>query len=246
MNPAPHWQVSLVRMMLSVVAINAMATFESAEAQMPDVDAAILRAKESGSSMDFRRVEEALGKLEQPKQGDQREETDQIQTAEASRLFLNELAAAKQLGINERFVVKIDELTHKYPDALSDATIRDLVNVARTEAQNFFRATFEEQRKKRVQSDLRLIAGQLRIYQSDNGSLPSQEQGIEALVATRTTDPKPSNWRQLLQRVPLDPWGEPYVYKPQGSEFLLVSMGPDRVEGNADDVTFTSSAHENK
>lgn len=225
-------------------AINAIATLQSAKAQMPDVDAAILRAKESGSSMDFRRVEEALGKLEQSKQGNQREETDQIQSAEASRLFLNELATAKQLGINERFVVKIDELTHKYPDALSDATIRNLVNVARTETQNFFRATFEEQRKKRVQSDLRLIAGQLRIYQSDNGSLPTQEQGIAALVTTPTTDPKPNKWRQLLQRVPLDPWGEPYVFWRDGDEFRIASKGLDRQEGNEDDFVFNSSSEE--
>jgi type II secretion system protein G len=246
MNTAPHWKVSLVRMILSVMAICSMATFESAEAQMPDADAAILRAKESGSSMDFRGVEEALGKLGQDKEHTQREETNHIHDAEASRSFLNELAEAKQQGVNERFVVSILELAKKYPTVLADPLIKNLADAATTEAQNFFRASNEEQRKERAQSDLRTIAGQLRTYQSDNGSLPTREQGIEALVTKPTGDPEPRNWRQLLQRVPLDPWGELYIYRPQGDGFAITSKGPDRQEGNVDDVTLASSASENK
>ena len=244
MNTAPHWQVSLVRMILSVVAINSMATFESAEAQMPDADAAILRAKEAGSSMDFRGVEEALGKLELDKERTQREETNHIQDAEASRSFLNELDAARQQGLNERFVVAILELAKKYPNALTDPKIKNLVDVATVEVQSFFRAYNEEYRTERTRNDLRKIAVQLRIYQSDNGSLPTREQGIEALVTKPTGDPKPSNWRKLLERKPLDPWGEPYVYRPQENEFALISCGPDRQEANEDDLAFNSSSEE--
>lgn len=244
MIPSTDWQVSLVRVTLSVLAINATGTFERVEAQMPDADAAILRAKESGSSMNFRAVEEALEKLEQNKKSNQREETDQTQSAETSIVFLNALDAAKQQGLNERFVVAILELAEKQSTALSDPQIKNLVDAARTEVQHFFRASNEEQRKKRVQNDLRAIAGQLRIYQSDNGSLPTQEQGIAALVTTPTTDPKPNKWRQLLQRVPLDPWGEPYVFWRDGDEFRIASKGLDRQEGNEDDFVFNSSSEE--
>jgi type II secretion system protein G len=69
---------------------------------------------------------------------------------------------------------------------------------------------------------------------------------IEALVTKPTGDPEPRNWRQLLQRVPLDPWGELYIYRPQGDGFAITSKGPDRQEGNVDDVTLASSASENK
>jgi len=244
MNTALHWKVSLVRMILSVVAINSMATFESAEAQMPDAEAAILRAKEAGSSMDFSRLEEALGKVEQDRKRDQREETEQILTSEEFRSFLNNVDAAMRQGLNERTVVAILELARQHPTALADPLIKNLVDAATTEARNFFRASNEEKRKKRAQNDLRVIAGQLRIYQSENGSLPTYEQGIGALVNNPTGVPAPNNWRQLLQRIPLDPWGEPYVYRPDGNEFQIASKGRDREAGNEDDLVFDSSTQE--
>lgn len=211
---------------------------------MPDADAAILRAKEAGSSMDFRGVEEALGKLEQDKERTQREETNHIQDAEASRSFLNELDAARQQGLNERFVIAILELARKHPNALTDPKIKNLADVATVEVQSFFRAYNEEYRTERTRNDLRKIAGQLRTYQANNGCLPSYKQGIQALVTEPPDHPKPSNWRKLLERNPLDPWGEPYIYRPQGDEFALASSGPDRQEGSDDDLVFASSAQE--
>jgi type II secretion system protein G len=244
MKLGPHPKASLGRMMFCAILANTIATLGSANAQAPDAEAAILRAKEAGSSMDFRRIEEALGKLEQDKESDQRKETEQIQRADEFRSFRHELDAARQHGLNERFAVAILELARKHPNALADPQIKNLVNVTTVEVRNFFHASNEEQRAKRVENDLRVIAGQLRIYQSDNGSLPTREQGIEALVTKPTGDPQPSNWRQLLQRVPLDAQGEPYIYRPNGNEFVLASSGPDRQEGSEDDLVFTSSAQE--
>ena len=43
-----------------------------------------------------------------------------------------------------------------------------------------------------------------------------------------------------LSEVPADPWGEEYVYDPQGGRgkaYLILSMGEDRTEGTEDDVT---------
>lgn len=232
-------------MMFCAILANTIATLGHANAQALSAEAAILRAKEAGSSMDFRRIEEALGKLEQDKKGDQREETEQIQTAEEFRsFFLNELNAAMQRGLNERAVVAILELARKYPNALNDPQIKQLVDVATTEAEDFFRASNEQQRNQRVQNDLRVIARRLRTYQSDNGPLPTRQQGIDALVTKPTADPKPSNWRKLLERNPLDAWGEPYIYRPKGDGFALASSGPDREEGTDDDLVFTSSAQE--
>lgn len=232
-------------MMFCAILVNTIATLGHANAQALTAEAAILRAKEAGSSMDFRPIEKALGKLEKDKEGDQQEEAEQIHPAEESRsFFLNELNLAIQQGLNERAVVAILELARKHPNALADPQIKQLVDVATAEAEDFFRASNEQQRNQRVQNDLRKIAGQLRTYQSDNGSLPTREQGIDALVTKPTTDPKPSNWRKLLERNPLDAWGEPYIYRPKGDGFALASSGSDREEGTDDDLVFTSSAQE--
>lgn len=41
----------------------------------------------------------------------------------------------------------------------------------------------------------------------------------------------------LVEQVPLDPWGNPYVYNRQSNrEFEIFSPGPDGVEGTEDDV----------
>jgi hypothetical protein len=33
-----------------------------------------------------------------------------------------------------------------------------------------------------------------------------------------------------------DPWGRPYIYRPSGNSFILISAGPDGKEGTADDI----------
>ena len=97
-----------------------------------------------------------------------------------------------------------------------------------------------EYRKGRAKKDLATIAGQLSKFRTDNGFLPTTEQGLAALAEKPTSSPEPKNWRQLLARLPLDPWGEPYVYRSAGDDFLIASKGPDRTEGNEDDITFNA------
>ena len=244
MQPAPRLSSFFARVMLCLFCISAITSYGSAESQSPDAESAILRAKELGSSMDLKRVEEALSRLEQKKRSDQLKEAEQNQNSDESSSFSTKLDTARQQGLNERFVVAILELAREHPNALTDPQIKNLVDVATVEVQSFFRAYNEEYRTRRTRNDLREIARQLRIYQSENGCLPTREQGIEALVTKPTGDPKPSNWRKLLERKPLDPWGEPYVYRPQENEFALISCGPDRQEANQDDLAFNSSSEE--
>ena len=68
----------------------------------------------------------------------------------------------------------------------------------------------------RVKSDIQTIDMQLKLYQSMNGFLPTTEQGLEALVERPDTDPKPTQWRLLLKKVPVDPWYRPYIYENPG------------------------------
>ena len=37
-------------------------------------------------------------------------------------------------------------------------------------------------------------------------------------------------------KIPKDPWGEPYIYQMTDSGFMLHSKGPDKAEGTEDDV----------
>jgi general secretion pathway protein G len=48
---------------------------------------------------------------------------------------------------------------------------------------------------------------------------------------------------KYVKEVNKDPWGNPYIYKVQGSSYTVTSAGSDGAPGTADDVTF-SSVHE--
>jgi len=81
----------------------------------------------------------------------------------------------------------------------------------------------------------------LEQYRLDCGDFPSTEQGLAALAG------KPANQAKwdgpyLERGVPLDPWGNPYVYSMPGEhgEFDLLSLGKDGKpggEGKAADIT---------
>lgn len=76
-------------------------------------------------------------------------------------------------------------------------------------------------------------------FEMDNGCFPTTEQGLEAL---RTRPDNASNWKgpYIKRRIPLDPWGKPYVYRSPGVQNIdydLFSFGPDGAEGTEDDIT---------
>ena len=83
-----------------------------------------------------------------------------------------------------------------------------------------------------AQSDLRSISAALKIYRLDNGDYPTTAQGLQALVTKPGGDPAPANYAAggYLDKLPSDPWGNPYVYKSPGDEgagFDLTSLGKD-------------------
>lgn len=87
------------------------------------------------------------------------------------------------------------------------------------------------------------IATALDLYQVDNGRFPSTEQGLAALVAEPSTEPKPVNWKGPYlkkKKLPKDPWGHDYVYVFPGANnsdgYDLSSLGGDGAEGK-DDIT---------
>lgn len=78
-------------------------------------------------------------------------------------------------------------------------------------------------------------------YRLDTGHFPANDVGLDALVTRPSNEAK---WEgpYLDKRVPLDPWGNAYLYKFPGEhrEYDLVSLGKDGRpggEGTNADVT---------
>lgn len=87
----------------------------------------------------------------------------------------------------------------------------------------------------------------LDTYRLDNLSYPSTAQGLAALNAAPTGDPRPANWRgpYLRRGVPNDPWGRPYIYRDPGTAnpngYDLLTYGRDGVAGGTgEDADLTS------
>jgi general secretion pathway protein G len=93
----------------------------------------------------------------------------------------------------------------------------------------------EEARRTKAIVDIKAVETALNLYLLDNGVYPSTEQGLEALVTKPTTGVIPRNWKEegYLDRVPKDPWGNPFVYLSPGlhKEFDLESYGADGMDG---------------
>lgn len=93
-------------------------------------------------------------------------------------------------------------------------------------------------KEQRVETDIKAISIQLRSYEMQNLRKPTTAQGLKALVEPPAADPKPRKWRQLLEALPLDPWGQEYQYNNPGKfkkgGYDLYSLGPDGTESEDD------------
>jgi general secretion pathway protein G len=94
-------------------------------------------------------------------------------------------------------------------------------------------------KKTRVQADIQMLKTMLLAYSGRNGFYPTTEQGVKALAVRPESEPIPSQWTQLIESSPKDPWGMEYIYRCPGtknpSSYDLFSAGPDRIPDTADD-----------
>lgn len=86
----------------------------------------------------------------------------------------------------------------------------------------------DEARVTAARADIGNLVQALKLYKLDNLRYPSGAQGLDALVARPTTDPVPANWKPYLDKLPKDPWGNPYRYLNPGikAEVDVMSFGP--------------------
>jgi len=93
----------------------------------------------------------------------------------------------------------------------------------------------DEARVIAARSDIAAIIAALKLYRLDNQRYPTSEQGLAALTTRPTQPPIPPNWKPngYLERMPKDPWGQPYQYLNPGlhGEIDVYSLGADGQPG---------------
>lgn len=101
----------------------------------------------------------------------------------------------------------------------------------------------EKARVTKAETQIKSFESALAMYKLNNGFFPSTEQRLDALVKKPTTGRIPKNYKEggYISKIPLDPWGNPYVYLCPGThgDYDLLSYGADGEpggEGNNADI----------
>ena len=91
----------------------------------------------------------------------------------------------------------------------------------------------DEARAVAAKQDVAQVLQALKLYRLDNFRYPSTQQGLQALVARPTLEPVPQRWQPYLDKLPKDPWGNPYQYLSPGikGEVDVFSLGADAKPG---------------
>ena len=102
-----------------------------------------------------------------------------------------------------------------------------------------FTGRSEQARVAAAKADISAIELQLDAFEIDAGRFPTTEEGLGALI-TPPAQVRQWNGPYLKKGVPVDPWGNPYVYRFPGqintTGVDVYSYGPDGNEGGGDDV----------
>ena len=103
-----------------------------------------------------------------------------------------------------------------------------------------------EAKKSLVCSQMKNLASSIKNFKFRLGTLPTTEQGIEALAI----NPDPDTYVNYPEggfldegQIPRDSWKHPYIYLNENGSFELISLGADGKEGGegeSADITYTS------
>ncbi len=91
----------------------------------------------------------------------------------------------------------------------------------------------DEARKVKAVADVKKIEEALHLYKLDNGTYPTTDQGLQALVTRPESGTIPRRWNPdgYLESVPVDPWGNTYAFLSDGDAYSVKSYGADGSEG---------------
>ena len=91
----------------------------------------------------------------------------------------------------------------------------------------------DDARTMAAKTDVNNLMQALKLYKLDNQRYPTAEQGLQALVVKPTVSPVPPNWKPYLDKLPNDPWNNPYQFLNPGvqGEIDVLSFGADGQAG---------------
>ncbi len=96
----------------------------------------------------------------------------------------------------------------------------------------------EQARRLTAKVQIKNIQSALALFKTDTGRFPTTSQGLEALI----NDPGLKGWKQggyiEGSKVPIDPWGNPYMYLcpgVHGEDYEIESYGKDGEDGGSGD-----------
>jgi general secretion pathway protein G len=97
------------------------------------------------------------------------------------------------------------------------------------------RGATDKAKRTKAMADIAELKTALDRYYIDNGSYPTSDQGLNALVNPPSAGNVPANYEEggYIRRIPSDPWGNQYVYQSDGNNYTLKSLGADGAEGGA-------------
>ena len=82
------------------------------------------------------------------------------------------------------------------------------------------------------------IGETLKMFKLDNGTYPTTEEGLQALITNPSEEDYPSyapNAYLEGKKLPKDSWKNEFIYINNGNDFDLISLGADRKEGGEGD-----------
>jgi general secretion pathway protein G len=96
----------------------------------------------------------------------------------------------------------------------------------------------EQARRLKAKVQIKNFQSALALFKTDTGRFPTTSQNLDALV----TDPGLKGWKKggyiEGNKVPLDPWGNPYIYicpGIHGEDYEIESYGKDGEDGGTGD-----------
>lgn len=97
----------------------------------------------------------------------------------------------------------------------------------------------ESAKRKLVCIQMKQIQEALKSFKFDNGTYPTTEEGLKALLKNPDTEKYPNYAQEgYLEggKLPRDPWQHPYVYLNENGQINLISLGADGKEGGEGDA----------
>jgi general secretion pathway protein G len=101
----------------------------------------------------------------------------------------------------------------------------------------------------KIYADLASLAAALKAYQADFNEYPSlvTAKGLQGLTKPRRGSPDPEN--TYLAEIPVDPWGEDYIYRTprvlhgEKDRYELFTLGKDKKEGGTGEDADIGTQH---